>query len=144
MSIEGWYYLHTNGTLIYKRELGGTAADIRDSNFAVALWPCDPRDRATAWGIVVEALCAGALPVEVERLAAKWGCDDEDAHIYAQHVGATLERDGETWRAARKDDDQPYGRGATAREALSSLASALGYRPSKMWGASFADLLKTT
>ena len=23
MSLEGWYYLHTNGDLIYKRELGG-------------------------------------------------------------------------------------------------------------------------
>ena len=25
MSIDGWYYLHTNGDLIYKRELGETA-----------------------------------------------------------------------------------------------------------------------
>jgi hypothetical protein len=34
--IEGWYYLHTNGDLIYKRELGETAADIRESSFARA------------------------------------------------------------------------------------------------------------
>lgn len=36
--IEGWYYLHTNGQLIYKQELGETAADIRESSFAVMLW----------------------------------------------------------------------------------------------------------
>ena len=34
---QGWYYLHTNGDLIYKRELGGTAADIRESDFAKQL-----------------------------------------------------------------------------------------------------------
>ena len=28
MGLEGWYYMHKNGEMIYKRELGGTAADI--------------------------------------------------------------------------------------------------------------------
>jgi len=37
--IEGYYYLHMNGDLIYKRETGDTAADIRESDFAVAMWP---------------------------------------------------------------------------------------------------------
>jgi hypothetical protein len=51
MALQGWYYLHTNGSLIYKRELGGTAADIRESDFARAMWPLDPADRAGAWRI---------------------------------------------------------------------------------------------
>lgn len=42
MSIEGWYYLHSNGALIYKPDHDGTVADIRDSNFARGLWPMDP------------------------------------------------------------------------------------------------------
>jgi hypothetical protein len=46
MSIIGWYYLHENGSLIYKREIGGTAADIRESDLARGLWPLDPQDRA--------------------------------------------------------------------------------------------------
>ena len=48
MAIEGWYYLHENGDMIYKRELGGTDADIRESSFAKMLWPFDPDDRAGA------------------------------------------------------------------------------------------------
>lgn len=49
MSIIGWYYLHQNSDLIYKHEFGGTAADIRESDFARGLWPMDPEDRAGAW-----------------------------------------------------------------------------------------------
>ena len=82
--IQGWYYLHTNGSLIYKRELGRTAADIRESDFARGLWPLDPSDREGAWRIVIEGLAAGANP---------------------------------------------------------ALAKELGYAPTKMWGATFADLL---
>ena len=66
MSIIGWYYLHTNGDLLYKRELEGTAADIRESSFAKMLWPVDSEDRAGAWRIVVEALACGANPERVK------------------------------------------------------------------------------
>ena len=99
MATEGWYYLHTNGELIYKRELGGTAADIRESDFARGLWPCDPGDRELAWRIVVEALAAGANKARVLELAAKWQCDDEDAETYAERVGCNLFMDGNKWCA---------------------------------------------
>ena len=66
MAIEGWYYLHENGSLIYKRELGGTAADIRESSFARAMWSYDPRDRENAWTMLVEAKAAGTEYQEVE------------------------------------------------------------------------------
>ena len=72
MALEGWYYLHTNGSLIYKRELGETAADIRESDFARAMWPMDPTDRAGAWNVLVEALALGADAARVKELAAKW------------------------------------------------------------------------
>ena len=145
MSIIGWYYLHTNGSLIYKRELGGTAADIRESDFARALWPMDPEDRAGAWRICVEALAAGAEPKRVAELAAKWKCDDEDAGNYADRIGVVLKMDGSQWFAHRRDfvnlQESPAGFGYTALEAMSELAKDVGYTPSKMWGSTFERLV---
>lgn len=146
MSIEGWYYLHTNGELIYKPDHDGTAADIRDSDFARALWPMDRSDRLGAWTILVEGLAAGANLKRVAELAAKWSCDDGDAATYADRVGALVYMNDNKWCATRKDfenlQESPSGWGDTALEALAALAKELGYQPSKMWGISFTDLLK--
>lgn len=143
--MEGWYYLHENGELIYKRELGGTAADIRESDFARGMWPIDPTDREGAWTILVEGLAAGAKAERIKELADKWKCTDEDGLIYANRVGAKVQRDGDQWFATRSDfqniQESPSGFGPTVLEAMSALAKELGYRPAKMWGASFADLL---
>lgn len=144
--IEGWYYLHTNGDLIYKRELGATAADIRESDFAKGLWPVDPEDRKGAWNILVEAWAAGAHQHRILELADKWGCNDMDAEHYADIIGAKIFLDGNSWCATRKDfinlQESPAGFGHNALEALAELAKRLGYKPSKMWGAEFSDLLK--
>lgn len=146
MSTIGYYYLHENGSLIYKAG-DDAAADIRDSDFARGMWPLDPTDRAGAWRIVVEAGAAGANPQRVKELAALWKCDDADAQHYAEYVGARLERDGDKWCATRADfinlQESPSGFGATCLEALTALAKELGYRHSKMWGATFADLMKS-
>ena len=79
MNIEGWYYLHTNGALLYKRGFLGTVADIRESSFVRALWSFDPSDRECAWAILVEASAAGADADRASELAALWGCDDDDS-----------------------------------------------------------------
>jgi hypothetical protein len=143
--IEGWYYLHVNGEMIYKRDYDGTVADIRDSDFARAVWPMDPSDRAGAWRICIEGLAAGANPDRIKELAAKWGCNDEDAMFYAKHIGVILEKDEADWRANRKDfiniQESNVGFGKTALEAFADLAKDLGYRPSKMWGAEFSQLV---
>lgn len=150
MSVTGYYYLHTNGDLIYKRELGGTAADIRDSDFARALWPCDPDNRETAWAVLIEARAAGANVARVEELAAKWGCNDADAGVYAERVGCVLDLDGASmvWMAKRLDFQDlavsPAGFGETCLEAMAELAISLGYKPAKMWGSGFADLLRAS
>ena len=145
MTISGWYYLHKNGSLIYKAD-PEACADIRDSDLARGLWPFNPHDRAGAWRIVVEAAAAGANPKRIEELAEQWGCTDDDAAHYAEYIGAKLFMDGSQWCATRKDfvnlQESPAGFGATAREALSELAKALGYRPFKMWGPTFRGLLK--
>jgi hypothetical protein len=145
MAFEGWYYLHTNGDLIFKKEMGGTAADIRESDFARGMWPVDSSDREGAWAILVEALAAGANKARVQELARKWKCDDADADKYATRVGVTLQRDGSAWHAMAPGhinlQESPNGFGETCLEAMAALAKELGYKPSKMWGASFKQLL---
>lgn len=144
MALIGWYYLHQNGALIYKPG-ADSCADIRDSDLALGLWPMDPTDRAGAWRIVVEAGAAGANPERVTNLAKGWGCTDADAQHYAGHIGARLFMDGNAWCATRADfenlQESPSGFGDTALAALTALAKELGYRPSKMWGASFEQLV---
>ena len=144
MAINGWYYLHENGSLIYKPS-ADACADIRDSDLARGLWPVDPEDRAGAWRIVIEAGTAGARPERIAGLAKQWGCTDEDAKHYAEHIGARLYKDGNAWCATRKDfvnlQESPAGFGTTALEAFTALAKALGYKTSKMWGATFERLL---
>ena len=144
--IIGFYYLHINGDLIFKHNLPGTAADIRESNFAIMLWPIDVEDRENAWRILVEALACGAKLNRVQELAAKWHCDDNDAQFYAHRVGALLFLDGNRWCATKGSfvnlQESPAGFGITALEAMAELCKALGYKPQKMWGATFVDLLK--
>ena len=144
MSTIGWYYLHDNGSLIYKPG-DDACADIRDSDFARGLWPLDPTNRAGAWRIVVEAGAAGADPKRVAELADKWGCNNHDGGKYAEHVGAHVYPDGDMWCATKNDfvnlQESPAGFGETIREALTALAKELGYQPSKMWGPTFERLL---
>lgn len=146
MAIVGWYYLHTNGSLIYKRELGGTAADIRESDFARAMWACDPCDREMAWTTLVEALALGANKTRIAELAALWRCDDDDADTYASHVGDGLDitRDGDKWCAMPRGAclaESPAGFGDTKLEAMAELCKALGYQGGKTWNATFKSLL---
>ena len=144
--ITGWYYLHENGELLYKRDLEGTVADIRESDFAIMLWPMDLSDRAGAWRILVEALACDTKQERIFELAEKWKCDDADAEIYAKHVNANLFLDGNAWCATRSDfislQESPAGFGDTALEALAGLCKELGFEPSKMWGKTFDGLLK--
>lgn len=148
MSINGWYYLHVNGDLIYKRDYPGQAADIRESDLARALWPMDPQDRMGAWRIVIEALALGANPERVAELAEKWRCDDRDADEFASRAGVSLQMDGNEWCATPPTfvnlQESHAGFGKTKLEAMAALAKDMGLVASKMWGASFVDLLRGT
>lgn len=146
MSIEGWYYLHTNGSLIYKPEHDGAAADIRDSDFARCMWPLDPADRMGAWNILVEGLALGADPERVAELAEKWHCNNVDADNYANRLGITLQLDGTAWCATgpgfQNLQEHPAGFGSTKLEAMAALAKALEIPAGKMWRSTFADVLE--
>ncbi len=145
MILEGWYYLHENGSLIYKRQLGGTAADIRESDFTKAIWPFVSTDRAAAWRICVEGLALGAKPERVKQLAELWHCSDDDAYNYARHINAKISMDGTNWCATRMDfidlQSSPAGFGESALEALANLAVDLGLKPGKMWNKGLAELM---
>ncbi len=145
--IEGWYYLHTNGSLIYKKDFGSTAADIRESDFARMLWPVSTDDREGAWTILVEALAMGANVTDVKSLAKKWGCDDNDAMVYAARVGVALSLDGDKMCATRLDFvdlmESTAGFGDTALEAMANLCKFLGFAPTKLgWHKGFKELLR--
>jgi len=70
---EGWYYLHENGDLIWKR-----FRPEQDSGFVKRIWPCDTTQRGNGWIILIESLVAGASVSRVAELAQKWGCDAHD------------------------------------------------------------------
>lgn len=143
-NIVGWYYLHTNGDLIYKPG-SDAVADIRESDFARSMWPCIPTDRESCWTILVEALSLGARKSRIEELAAKWYCDDTDAEHYADRLDIRLQLDGNQWCATGQGFDNlqesPAGFGYTKLEAMAALCNDLGYTGGKMWNATFATLL---
>lgn len=143
--IEGWYYLHSNGEFIYKRDLDNTVADLRESDFVKSLWAFDPTNRECVWQMLIEALAGGAKKDRVMELAAKWGCDDTDANIYAKRIGCNIYRDENKWCATDQHfenlQSSPAGFGETKLEAMSALANELGYKSSKMWAPTFPDLL---
>jgi len=142
MGIQGWYYLHDNGDLIYRLEMGATEQEIRKADFACAMWPYDPGNREGIWSMLVEALSLGANAGRIRDLAAQWNCNEADARRYAEALGIRLYQDG-NWRATRNGQALPAGSGASCLAAMASLCKGLGYRGGKSWHASFAFLAKS-
>ncbi|WP_312740494.1 hypothetical protein [Cedecea neteri] len=145
MSINGWYYLHQNGDLIYKPS-PDAIVDIRDSDFAVCAWPIDVKDRKSAWELLVESLALGANKSRVKELAQKWNCNDSDADMFASVVGVVIKEDGNAWCAHKSDfidlQVSPSGFGDSKLEALASLAESLGLTGGHIWRNTFSDLVK--
>jgi len=127
MLITGYYYLHTNGELIFK-PASAVESDPAyfDSDFVRKVWTVDPSDRARAWIICTEALAMGANEARVLELAAKWQLTDEDAQVFAEHSRILLGKDGDRWYAMFEDFENVHfsqvGFGADALHALAELA----------------------
>ena len=144
-----YYYLHENGDLIHKRALDGSqVAEFRESNLVKMFWPLDTTDRFSAWRLLVEALALGANKERVFDLAKKWACGDKDAQHFGSALGLGLTMDGNACCATRADfvnlQESPAGFGGTYLEAIAELLRAVGFRPSKTWGATVRDALGTT
>lgn len=142
--ITGYYYLHTNGDLIYKVDHDYLVADFRESDFVQTFWEIDPEDRETAWTVLVESLALGANKSKVLELANKWQCNNEDADVYAERTNIILQLDDSNWMASTSDfvnlQESIAGFGETKLEAMADLAKNLGLKPGKMWNAHLKDL----
>lgn len=118
----GEYYLHVDGSLIYKAA-GGVDPT---SDFVRKVWPMDISDRMQAWVICVEALAMGARETRIRELATWWGLIDEGAQVFAERTGLKLFRDGDQWCAVFQDfvniTESQAGFGHDCLHALADLA----------------------
>ena len=126
---RGWYYLHENGDLIWKK----FQPEMEAGGFVRAVWRCgDADDRGRAWLIAIEALAMGARRERIDELAAKWGLTDADAQEFVKrskagdHPAFRLFRDGDQWCATFYDfvnvQESQAGFGSTALAAFAALA----------------------
>lgn len=139
----GVYYLHTNGSVIFKRG-DVDVSEMRESDFVKAFWLFDCNGREDAWTIAVESLALGATTARIEELKAKWQLTDEDAQYYAKVLHVTLEKDGNQWCAKAADfkdlQNSPAGFGVDCLSALADLATKLGFKGQHIWGHTFKSL----
>lgn len=123
MADDGYYYLHTNGSLLWKR-----FRPEDDSSFVVRVWTVDRTNRLNAWTICIEAKALGANPKRIAELAEKWGLTDEDGQELVKHSGGHfgLFRDGNQWCATFGDfvnvQESQCGFGDTVLAAFAELA----------------------
>lgn len=120
----GWYYLHENGDLIYKR----FEPEVEPGGFVRKVWKFDSTNRFDAWRICIEALVLGARQDRIDELVLKWGLTDEDGKIFVDRSEGKLllSRDGDRWRATFGDfvdlQKSQAGFGTTVLDALVNLA----------------------
>lgn len=141
-----YYYLHTNGSLINKKDFPGIVQDLLESDFVVKFWEMNGEKRKTAWDFLVEAHACGVTLKTLLPLAERWGCDDIDSVIYAQVVGCGLTWCAGEWHCQSKTARYDFGRrqvgiGKLALEAMADLCKKLGYLCSKTNGHTFMNLL---
>ena len=116
-----YYYLHTNGDLIYKK-----FRPEDDSSFVRRIWELNLEERESAWILCSEALALGARRERVFELKDKWDLTDDDGQEFAKRVNLRLYMDGDMWCATFDDfvdlQESEAGFGKTALEALAELA----------------------
>jgi hypothetical protein len=82
MDGSGFYYLHTNGELIYKRFRPDP------SDFVRRIWEIEPSDRGNAWRILLEAAALGIRQDRLDELCRAWGITPVDLVEYFSRVGS--------------------------------------------------------
>ena len=76
---DGFYYLHTDGNLIFKPSIVVDDPSYFDSPFVKKVWRLDLKDRLCGWRIVLEALSMGCNIKRARELAGKWRLTFEDS-----------------------------------------------------------------
>jgi len=125
--MKGYYYLHTNGSMIFKPKIVLDSDPLYfDSPFVKKYWFFDSENRTYAWLICIEALSLGADKKRIFELKEKWGLTDEDAVEFATCMKLKIFKDGGQWCAAFFDfvdtQESQCGFGNTALEAFAELA----------------------
>jgi hypothetical protein len=120
--IAGYYYLHANGAVLYKRAAPGVITDFENSDLVKCWWPVEPDDRRGAWRILIEASARGATPETIAQHAHLWHCDSPDAYRYALREGIELREDAGEFVATLNGCE---GRGAHALTAFVALFNAM-------------------
>jgi len=77
--MDGYYYLHTEGNLIFKPAIIADDPHYFDSPFVKKVWCLDKTDRLCAWKIVLEALSMGCSISRARELAGKWKLTFDDS-----------------------------------------------------------------
>ena len=85
---NGVYYLHTNGSMIYKPS-ARDPRDFEESDFVERWWWVDITNRGNAWQIVLEATALGANEEDIKRLADKWRLNYNDSLLMRQNMRTT-------------------------------------------------------
>lgn len=122
----GYYYLHTNGTLIYKPYIDDMQVnDFTESPFCKKYWTMYDNSRMTVWNILIDAAVNGASIQHILDKAEKFKCDNDDALIYADKSDISLsvhKYDLDVWTAEKHGKT---GAGLTAIESIIDLKRAL-------------------
>lgn len=79
ISNDGYYYLHTNGNLIFKPAIVVDDPEYFDSPFVKKVWRVDVKDRLCSWKIVLEGLSMGCSIPRARELAGKWKLTFKDS-----------------------------------------------------------------
>ena len=114
--VDGYYYLHINGDLIYKPAIA-VDDDYFDSSFVRKFWPITLSDRGDAYTLLLDAQAMGAKQERIQELKAKWNITEEDTQFYADRAGFKLFMDGDQWSVTlttfKNLQESPAGFGST-------------------------------
>lgn len=133
-----YYYLHVNGSLIYKHLDVVDTFDFIESPFVRTYWLLNTERRETAWEMLIEAKSLGANEERILELKNTWKCNDEDALKYLERLPQIKYENEETKSVSFKD---VTGKGTDFLEALSDLCTKLGFRCQKPIIITFHHLL---
>lgn len=70
--LVGYYYLHENGSLIWKPDMPGILQDFRESDLVIRWWPFYKGDVIQAQAILKHAWRDGANTERIVELAKLW------------------------------------------------------------------------
>jgi len=127
MTERHYYYLHTNGELIYKPAIVVESdTEYFESDCVRKFWPVDLDQRESAYVMLIEAAALGARMSRVLELAAKWGMDGDDGIVFLARMGfdcrPTVTEGGTGYSVHHEFDDDTRSRGFGSSPLLAMIS----------------------